>query len=317
MLFHGCIERYEMVLVYIIKRLLAALPVLLAVSTIVFFLIHAIPGDPVDLILGDNAIQADRAELVKNLHLDEPVAKQYGRFLAGLFTGDLGNSIYDKRPVTSYIRDRFGSTFILSVCAMFVAIAIAIPAGILAAVKKGTFWDQSAMFVSLFGISIPNFWLGPVLILIFSVKLGWLPISGRESLSSLILPSITLGAALAAMLSRLTRSSMIEEISREYVTTARAKGLSERKVIFKHALRNALNPIITIIGLQTAALLAGTIITEKIFNWPGLGMLLLDSIARRDYPVVQGCIIVISFAYVLINTATDVFYKVADPRVRI
>jgi len=218
---------------YIIKRLFSAIPVLLAVSTIVFFLIHAIPGDPIDLIIGEQALPADRAQLAHELRLDQPVIDQYGHFLKGLVTADWGKSIYDQQPVLTHIKERFWATFMLAACAMFVAVAIAIPAGIFAAVRKGTFWDQAAMFFSLLGISIPNFWLGPVLILIFSVKLGWLPISGRESLVSLILPSITLGAALAAMLSRLTRSSMIEEIKREYVTTARAKGLSERKVIFK------------------------------------------------------------------------------------
>lgn len=306
-----------MILRYIIKRLLSAVPVLLAVSTIVFFLIHAIPGDPVDLIIGEHALAGDRATLAHELHLDEPIAKQYEKFLGGLVTGNLGVSLYDRQTVASHIESRFGATFVLAVCAMFVAIAIAIPAGVFAAVRKGTFWDQAAMFVSLIGISVPNFWLGPVLILIFSVKLGLLPISGRESLSSLILPSITLGAALAAMLSRLTRSSMIEEIKREYVTTARAKGLPERSVIYKHALRNALNPVITIVGLQVGALLAGTIITEKIFNWPGVGMLLLDSIGRRDYPLVQGCILVISFVYVIVNAITDCMYRAVDPRVKL
>lgn len=306
-----------MIFRYIVKRLLSALPVLLAVSTIVFFLIHAIPGDPVDLIVGEQALAVDRARLAHDLHLDEPIARQYAHFVGGLVTGDLGKSIFDRRTVVSHLADRFGATLMLAVCAMFVAVTIAIPAGIFAAVKRGTLWDQIAMFLALLGISVPNFWLGPVLILIFSVKMGILPISGRESLVSLILPSITLGAALAAMLSRLTRSSMLEEIRREYVTTARAKGLSERAVIFKHALRNALNPVITIIGLQVGTLLAGTIITEKIFNWPGVGMLLLDSISRRDYPVVQGCILVISFAYVIVNAMTDCFYRVVDPRVKI
>ena len=286
-------------------------------STIVFFLIHAIPGDPIDLIIGEQALAVDRAQLAHELHLDEPVGKQYIHFLGGLATGDWGKSIYDHQPVLGHIKERFGATLLLAVCAMFVAVAIAIPAGIFAAVRKGTLWDQAAMFFSILGISIPNFWLGPVLILIFSVKLGILPISGRESLVSLILPSITLGAALAAMLSRLTRSSMIDEIKCEYVTTARAKGLSERKVIFKHALRNALNPVITIVGLQVGALLAGTIITEKIFNWPGVGSLLLESISRRDYPLVEGCILVISFAYVIVNTVTDCLYRVADPRVKL
>jgi peptide/nickel transport system permease protein len=293
------------------------IPVLFAVSTIVFFLIHAIPGDPVDLIAGDRALPMDRVMLAHDLHLDEPVYKQYGRFIGGLMSGDWGKSLYDSRPVLSHIKDKFGSTFILALCAMAIAIGIALPAGIISSIRRGSGFDQGAMFLSLIGISVPAFWLGPVLILIFSVKLGVLPISGRESLVSLILPSITLGAALAAMLSRLTRSSMLEEIRREYVTTARAKGLSERSVIFKHALKNALNPIITIIGLQTAALLAGTVITEKIFSWPGVGMLLMDSIGRRDYPLVQGCILVISFAYVIVNTITDCLYSVVDPRVRL
>ncbi len=302
---------------YIVKRVLTAVPVLLAVSTIVFFLIHAIPGDPVDLILGEQALAADRVQLRAQLHLDEPLAGQYGHFLAGLAHGDLGVSLFDRRPVTEHLRDRFGATALLACCAMFLAVAVAIPLGIMAAVRRGTLRDQAAMVVALIGISVPNFWLGPVLILLFAVELAILPISGRESLVSLILPSITLGAALAAMLSRLTRSSMIEEIRSDYVTTARAKGLSERAVIYKHALRNALNPIITIIGLQVGSLLAGTIITEKIFNWPGVGMLLLDSISRRDYPVVQGCILVIAFAYVLVNTATDCLYRAVDPRVKL
>ncbi len=302
---------------YIIKRLFAAIPVLLAVSTIVFLLIHAIPGDPVDLILGEQALSADRTQLAHELHLDEPLIDQYGHFLAGLVSGNWGQSLFDKRSVLSHIHDRYAATLLLAVCAMCVAIAVAIPAGIFAAVRRGSIWDQITMFVALWGISVPNFWLGPVLILIFAVYLGWLPISGRESLASLILPSITLGAALAAMLSRLTRASMIEEIKREYVVAARAKGLSERRVIFKHALRNALNPVITIIGLQVGSLLAGTIITEKVFNWPGIGSLLLDSISRRDYPLVQGCILVIAFAYVLVNTATDCLYRAVDPRVKL
>lgn len=302
---------------YIIKRIVIMIPVLVAVSSLVFFLIHMIPGDPVDLILGERALAADRMELSRDLHLDEPVVEQYGRFLVGLVSGDWGKSIYDKRPVLEHIGEKYGATLVLSISAMFVAVLIAIPIGIFAAVRKGGFWDQASMFAALVGISVPNFWLGPVLILIFAVHLGWLPISGRGSIVSLVLPSITLGFALSAMLSRLTRASMIEEIKTEYVTTARAKGLSERAVIYKHALRNALNPVITIIGLQVGTLLAGAIITEKIFNWPGLGSLLLDSISRRDYPLVQGCIIVISFAFVIVNMATDCLYKAVDPRVKL
>lgn len=306
-----------MFLQYIAKRLIATVPVLWAVTTIVFFLIHAIPGNPVDIIVGEQALAADKERLTRDLNLDEPIAIQYARYLKGVATLDFGKSIYDKRPVIDHIAQRFGATLMLAFCGMTAAILIAIPFGVLAALKRGTMIDQCAMFASLIGISVPVFWLGPVLVLIFSVELGWLPISGRESFGSLILPSITLGMALAAMLSRLTRASMIEEIKREYVTTARSKGLSERVVIFKHALRNAMNPVITIIGLQFGALLAGTIITEKIFNWPGLGSLLLDSIGRRDYPMVQGCILVISFIYVLVNTATDCMYRLIDPRVKL
>ncbi len=301
---------------YVIKRMFVAIPVLFTISTIVFLLIHIIPGDPVDLIVGEQAFSADRARLAHELHLDEPLLTQYGRYMNGLVRGDLGESIYDHRSVMDHISAKYGATLLLATCAMFFAVMVAIPIGVMAAVKKGGFRDQAAMVVALIGISVPNFWLGPVLILIFSVWIGVLPISGRESLTSLILPSLTLGAALAAMLSRLTRSSMIEEINKEYVTAARAKGLSERKVIFKHAFRNALNPVVTIIGLQVGSLLAGTIITEKIFNWPGIGTLLMESIGRRDYPVVQGCILVIAFAYVIINVITDCMYRAVDPRVK-
>jgi peptide/nickel transport system permease protein len=302
---------------YIVKRMLVAIPVLFTISTIVFMLIHVIPGDPVDLIVGEQALATDRARLAHELHLDEPLMTQYVQYMSGLVRGDWGKSIYDHRSVLDHISARYGATALLAACAMFFAIAVAIPIGVMAAVRKGGFRDQAAMVIALIGISVPNFWLGPVLILIFSVWIGILPISGRESLTSLILPSLTLGAALAAMLSRLTRSSMIEEIKKEYVTAARAKGLSERKVIFKHAFRNALNPVITIIGLQVGSLLAGTIITEKVFNWPGIGTLLMESIGRRDYPVVQGCILVIAFAYVIINMITDCMYRAVDPRVKL
>ncbi len=302
---------------YALRRTFAVVPVLLAVSTIVFFLLHAIPGDPVDLILGEQALPADRAAIAHELKLDQPVLVQYGSFLKGLVSGDWGRSIFDGRPVTELLKERFAATALLATAAMFVAVIFAVPIGTLAAIKRNTIWDSAAMFVALVGISVPNFWLGPVLILIFSVHLGVLPIAGIESVSSLILPAVTLGAALAAMLSRMTRASMLEELKAEYITTARAKGLSERVVVFKHAFRNALNPIITIVGLQVGTLMAGTIITEKIFLWPGVGMLLLESIHRRDYPVVQGCILVIAAVYVVVNTLTDLLYAKIDPRVRL
>jgi len=293
-----------------------ALPVMLAVATIVFFLIHAIPGDPVDLILGEQALSVDRAELAREMGLDRPIAEQYARFVSGLARGDWGRSLFDRAPVLSHIGRHAGATLLLAASAMFVAVLIAIPAGVFAAVRKGSLWDQAAMLAALVGISVPNFWLGPVLILVFAVWLGILPIAGRESLSSLVLPAVTLGFALSAMLSRLTRAAMLDELGRGYVTTARAKGLSERAVIMKHAFRNALNPVVTIIGLEVGSLLAGTIVTERIFNWPGIGTLLLDSISRRDYPLVEGCILAIAFAYVLVNAATDCAYRLVDPRVK-
>ena len=302
---------------YIIRRMLALVPVLLAVLTLVFFLLHLIPGDPVDLILGEQVLTAERAAFVSEFGFDRPVWQQYFTYLKGLAANDWGRSYFTHQPVLEMIQARVGATVLLTVIAMFVAVLLATPIGVISALKRDSFWDSCAMFLSLLGISIPNFWLGPVLALIFSVQLGWLPIAGRESFASLVLPAVTLGTALAAMLSRMTRASMLEEIKKEYVTTARAKGLSEKKIIFKHAFRNALNPIVTIIGLQVGTLLAGAIITEKIFAWPGIGTLLLESIGRRDYAVVQGCILLIAVVYVLVNTLTDCMYKAIDPRVRL
>lgn len=302
---------------YLLRRIFSIIPVLFAVSSIVFFIMHFVPGDPVDLILGEKALSVDRARLAHELKLDQPVIAQYGQFLEGLVTGDWGTSIYDDRPVLWLIRSRYGATLLLACVAMFIAVLVAVPAGIIAAVKRHSVWDSLAMLAALIGISVPNFWLGPVLVLIFSVHLGILPIAGRESWFSIILPAVTLGFALAAMLARMTRASMIEEMLSEYVVAARARGVPERSVILKHALKNALNPIVTIVGLQVGTLLAGAIIAEKIFSWPGVGMLLLDSIRRRDYPVVEGCVLIISFSYVIINTMVDCLYKAFDPRVRL
>ncbi|MDO8527534.1 MAG: ABC transporter permease, partial [Deltaproteobacteria bacterium] len=251
---------------YIIKRVLLLIPVLLVVSTIVFFLIHIIPGDPVDFILGEQALPVDRELLIHEFELDRPVSVQYLHFMKGVLKGDLKHSLLDRRSVARHIQERYGATLQLAVAALFVALIIAIPLGIFAALKKNSIYDSSAMFLSLVGISMPNFWLGPLLILLFCVTLGWFPVAGRESLSSIVLPAVTLGAALSAMLSRMTRASMLEVLNKEYITAARAKGLPESKVILKHALKNALNPILTIVGLQVGALLAGAIVTEKIFN---------------------------------------------------
>ena len=300
---------------FFIKRILYMIPVLFVVSTAVFFLSHTIPGDPVDIILGEQALPTDRARLTRELNLDRPVIVQYCYFMDGLIKGNWGKSIFNQQPVIHLIREHYPRTLHLALTAMIVALGIAIPAGVLAALRKGSWVDSGAMFVALFGISMPTFWLGPLLIIVFAIWLSWLPAGGSELPGSVILPALTLGMVLAAMTSRMTRSSMLDVLKSEYVTTARAKGLSERKVILKHALKNALNPVLTIVGLQIGALLAGAIVTEKIFSWPGIGSLLITGIQRRDYPVIQGCVLIIAFTYVVINTLTDCMYKVVDPRV--
>ncbi len=300
---------------FFIKRILYMIPVLFVVSTAVFFLSHTIPGDPVDIILGEQALPTDRARLTRELNLDRPVIVQYCYFMDGLIKGNWGKSIFNQQPVIHLIREHYPRTLHLALTAMIVALGIAIPAGVLAALRKGSWVDSGAMFVALFGISMPTFWLGPLLIIVFAIWLSWLPAGGSELPGSVILPALTLGMVLAAMTSRMTRSSMLDVLKSEYVTTARAKGLSEKKVILKHALKNALNPVLTIVGLQIGALLAGAIVTEKIFSWPGIGSLLITGIQRRDYPVIQGCVLIIAFTYVVINTLTDCMYKVVDPRV--
>ncbi|MCE9625342.1 MAG: ABC transporter permease [Deltaproteobacteria bacterium] len=302
---------------YIFKRLLFLIPTLYVVVSLVFLLIHVIPGDPVDVILGERAMTADRAHMTHALKLDRSLWVQHSFFVSDLLKGNLGESLYDNKPVTQLIREKFPATFKLSIVAMFIAISLAIPLGLISAIRRDGAVDNSAMFFALLGISIPHFYLGPLLILIFSIKLGWLPVSGDQGLLSMILPAFTLGTALAAILSRMTRASMLEVMRADYVRTARAKGLSEGKVLFKHAFRSALIPVVTIIGLQFGALLAGTVVTEKIFNWPGIGSLLLSGIERRDYPVVQGCVLTIAFTFIAVNMLTDFFYAFLDPRVQL
>lgn len=260
---------------------------------------------------------ADRVSLRHDLRLDLPVAEQYVLFLRGVVTGDWGVSLFDRNSVLGHIGERYLPTVVLSVASLFVALAMSVPLGIFSALGKYSLCDSVSMFFALLGISMPNFWLGPLLILLFSIHWGWLPVSGMDSLSSLILPALTMGTALAAILTRMIRSSMLDVLQADYIRTARAKGLDEKRVILKHALRNALNPVITIVGLQIGALLAGAVVTEKIFAWPGLGSLLIESIQRRDYPLVQGCVLVIAIGYVLVNALTDLLYRVADPRVRL
>jgi len=293
------------------------IPTLYFVVTIVFCLIHLIPGDPVDFILGDRAQASDRARMVSDLKLDRSLWVQHSYFIDGLMHGDMGNSLYDRVPVTKLIRGRIGPTFELAFLSMIFSVGLAVPLGLISALKKDRWVDQGGMFFALLGISIPHFYLGPLLILLFSIWLGWLPVSGDEGFLSFILPAITLGTALAAMVSRMTRASMIEVMRMDYVRTARAKGLSEQKVELRHAFRSALIPVVTVIGLQFGALLAGTVVTEKVFNWPGIGTLLLGAIERRDYPVVQGCVLTIAFTFILVNMLTDCLYAFLDPRVQL
>ncbi len=280
-------------------------------------MIHIVPGDPVEQMLGEGAAPGEVAQLRHALDLDKPLLQQYGHYLNRLAHGDLGQSLKYQAPVGRIIFDRYPATLQLAFLALFVCAAIAIPAGILAAHRRGSAADRAVGLFTLFGLAIPNFALGPLLILLFSIELGLLPVSGRNGALSYILPAATLGAALAAILTRMVRGAMLEELSSDYVRTARAKGLGTAAVLFRHAFRNALIPVITILGLQFGTLLAGTIVTETIFSWPGIGRLTVQAISSRDYPLLQGCILVISVSYVLVNLLTDLLYSFIDPRVRL
>ena len=301
---------------YLVRRLLLTIPVLLGVATLVFALIHLVPGDPAQAMLGEGASQEEVQRLRTSLGVDRPLLAQYTAFLGGLVRGDLGTSFRYNAPVTDQITSRLGNTAKLALAAMAVAILFAVPLGIVAAVFRGRAPDHAAMTLALAGISMPNFWLGPLLAILFAVYLGWLPVSGTGSLAHLVLPAITLGAALSAILARMTRASLLEELRELYVLAARARGLSGARAVLRHAFRNSLIPVVTIIGLQFGAVLTGTIITETIFAWPGLGRLLIQAINFRDYPLVQGCILFISVTYVLMNLLTDLTYGMLDPRIR-
>lgn len=292
------------------------IPVLIGVATLVFSLIHLVPGDPAQAMLGEGAAPDDIIELRARLGLDRPLAEQYVAFLRGLLVGDLGTSFRTSQPVTAAIAERMPATLELAAASMVAAIIAAIPLGVVAAVWKGTVIDHTAMTLALAGISIPNFWLGPLLAIIFAVELGWLPVSGRGGWQSLVLPAISLGAALSAILARMTRATLLEELRELYVRAARARGVSRTRAILGHALRNSLIPLVTIVGLQFGAVLTGAVITETIFAWPGVGRLLVQSIGFRDYPMVQGCILLIAVVYVGVNLATDVLYGLLDPRIR-
>jgi ABC-type dipeptide/oligopeptide/nickel transport system permease component len=301
---------------YVLTRLLYTLPVIWLVVSLVFLLIHLVPGDPIAQMLGEGAPAADLAAARHAYGLDLPLGQQYVNYWRGVLHGDLGTSFRYSQSVTHLLLQRYPYTLQLTVAALVVAILFSIPAGVHSARTRNQWDDRAISVVSLFGLSFPNFALGPILILVFSIRAGWLPVSGAGSFANLVLPAVTMGSALAAILTRMVRTSMLEELSQDYIRTARAKGLSETTVVYRHALRNAMIPVITVLGLQFGALLAGAIVTEKIFSWPGIGRLTVDAISNRDYYVVQGCILAIGLTYVLVNFLTDFVYSVLNPRIR-
>ena len=284
--------------------------------SLVFLLIHLVPGDPIAQMLGEGAPAADIAATRHAYELDLPLRVQYIHYWKGVLHGDLGRSIRLNKSVILSLAQAYPYTLRLTLASLFVALVLSIPAGVRSAQRRNRWDDRLLSVVSLFGLSFPNFALGPILILLFSIKLGWLPVSGAGSFANLVLPALTMGSALAAILTRMVRTSMLEELSQDYIRTARAKGLPERTVVYRHALRNAMNPVLTVLGLQFGALLAGAIVTEKIFSWPGIGRLTIDAISARDYFLVQGCILAIGLTYVAVNFLTDVLYSVANPRIR-
>ncbi len=301
---------------FILRRLFLLVPLLLGISVIVFSLMHFIPGDPIDIILGERAGALDKESLRSALHLNETIPTQYFLFLKDLVSGEL-KSIHSKENIWKEIGERLPATLELAFWAMLFALSFSIPLGIVAAVRHNTAIDGLSMLIAILGLSIPHFWLGPLLIILFAYKIPIFPVSERSGFLSIVLPAITLGTAMMALLSRMTRATMLEVIREEYIKTARAKGISETMVILKHALRNALIPVITIAGIQTGALLSGAIITETIFDWPGIGSLLVQAIHMRNYPLVQGCVLLIATIYVLVNLTTDLLYAWIDPRIRI
>jgi peptide/nickel transport system permease protein len=297
------------------------LPVLWVVVTVVFLMIHLVPGDPIVQMLGDGATAGDIAGLRHAYGLDVPLGTQYVRYWSGLLHGNLGQSLRLHDSVLHLILQRYPYTLALTMAATLIGVGLAIPAGVASARRANRWPDRTIGFASLVGLSFPNFALGPILILVFAIDLAMLPVSGAgvgagDFVRHLVLPAITLGSGLAAILTRMVRTSMLEELGQDYIRTARAKGLSENVVVYRHALRNALNPVLTVIGLQFGSLLAGAIVTETIFGWPGLGRLTLSAISNRDYALVQGCILAIGLSYVLVNLLTDSVYALADPRMR-
>ena len=299
-----------------IKQLIGFCIVIFGVLLLTFLLIHLVPGDPVEVMLGESASSADREVLRAELGLNQPIIYQFGHYLNKLAHADLGLSIHTQTPIIELIKTRYPATLKLAFVSLLIGLSIGVPMGVYAALKAGKWQDLIVTLVSVRLSAMPAFWLGPMLMLIFAVWLGWLPVSGMESNTSIILPALTLGLGLSAILTRMTRTSLLEVLSDDYIRTARAKGLTESNVIIHHALRAALLPIITIVGLQMGSLLAGTVITETIFSWDGIGRLLVESIEKRDYPVTQACVLLVALSYVVVNLLTDMLYRLADPRVK-
>ncbi|MEH7347589.1 nickel ABC transporter permease [Gottfriedia acidiceleris] len=302
---------------YILNRIISAIIVIFGISILSFFLIHLIPGDPVKIMLGLNASPEQVAKLTHHLGLDKPLLVQYLQYINNVFHGDFGTSLKTGRPVLTEILDRFPETIKLAATGMIFAVIIGIALGILAAKYKDTIIDTFCTGLATLGVSIPSFWLGILLILVFSVKLSWFPIADGTGFRSLILPAITLGVVMSTMISRLTRNGMVEVLSNDFIRTARSKGLEERHILFRHAFRNVLIPIITVIGLQIAALLGGTVIIEQVFNWPGLGTLSIGAIMSRDFPMIQGTVLFMGAVYVSVNILVDIVYSLIDPRVKL
>ncbi|MEI7916869.1 MAG: nickel ABC transporter permease [Methylophilaceae bacterium] len=299
-----------------IKRFLGIIPVVFGVVSLTFLLIHAVPGDPVEVMLGESASNADRMELRAGLGLDKPIYAQFGIYLSKLVQGDFGISIHSRKPIVDMLLERLPATFKLAAFALLFAIFIGLPLGIIAAINAKKWPDTIANLLSLTISAMPHFWMGPMLMMVFALWLGILPVSGMENATSIILPALTLGFGLAAILTRMTRASMLEVLHEDYIRTAYAKGLPQRTVILRHALRAALLPVITVLGLQLGSLLAGAVITETVFSWNGIGRLLVESIEKRDYLVTQACVLVVALVYVIVNFVTDVIYTQIDPRVR-
>jgi ABC-type dipeptide/oligopeptide/nickel transport system permease component len=306
------------VLTYVGRRILGVVPVLFGITLAVFSMLFLVPGDPVKIMLAEFVTTPDQiAQMRAQLHLDEPVLKQYGRFVGNALRGDLGVSIRSRRPVAAEITENIGSTGQLALASMLVAIGLGVPLGLVAALGRNSWLDVAAMVVALLGVAMPSFWLGFLLIFVFSLHLGWLPATGGGDLPHLVMPAVALGMIAAAIIARLTRSSMLEVLGQDYVRTARAKGLGSGSVVVRHALRNALIPVVTVFGLQFGNLLAGAVIVETVFSRPGLGRLIVGGILTKDFPLVQGTVLFVAAAYVLINVVVDVAYAYVDPRIRI